>query len=204
MSNKPTDELFDHTFDGIQEYDNPIPSWVNWILLGTVIYSVFHVIYVQFGPGQTVAEEYAAAVRAHEAAKPVVTEAEMKRNEATLSQMMANAEDVAAGRKSFETYCVACHAEQGEGQIGPNLTDDYWIHGDGTLMAIRSVVKKGVLEKGMPSWEMQLSPEQLDEVAAYIGTLRGTDVEGKAPEGELRKPPEGSVEAPPEGETASL
>lgn len=205
MSSKPTDEIFEHAFDGIQEYDNPIPSYVNWILFGTFLYSIFHVIYVEFGPGQTVAEEYASAVQAVQDAKPEVPKEALALNEKSLSVMMSDAEYVASGRQSFETYCVACHAENGEGQIGPNLTDAHWIHGDGSLMAIRGIIKDGVLEKGMPSWEMQLSPDQLNQVSAYVGTLRFTNVPGKEPEGSPVEPQAPTKPTSVEdGETASL
>lgn len=205
MSSKPTDELFDHVYDGIQEYDNPIPAWVNWILIGTIVYSVFHVLYVEFGPGQTVAEEYAAVMQEYEEKMATQDPEEaLALNESTLSLLMSQDAQLQAGAKAFQTYCVACHAEKGQGQIGPNLTDDFWIHGDGSLMAIRKVITEGVLEKGMPSWSVQLSPEQLSQVAAYVGTLRSTNVPGKAPEGEYKESAAATNEAEDEDETASL
>ena len=75
------------------------------------------------------------------------------------------------------------HAEQGQGNIGPNLTDDHWLHGKGTLMDIYGTVHDGVPQKGMPAWSRQLTPAELTKVVAFVGTLRGKDLPGKAPEG---------------------
>jgi cytochrome c oxidase cbb3-type subunit 3 len=83
-------------------------------------------------------------------------------------------------------YCVACHAADGGGGVGPNLTDEYWIHGDGTIQPIFATVKHGVPEKGMIAWKTQLSASQIHEVSSFITTLRGnTPAEPKEPQGEL-------------------
>ena len=88
------------------------------------------------------------------------------------------------GRQVYNVNCASCHGEKGEGLVGPNLTDDFWLHTDGTLMSIRQVVVAGVPAKGMPAWEKMLSPEEMVQVVAFLGTLRGTNVEGKEPQGE--------------------
>jgi cytochrome c oxidase cbb3-type subunit 3 len=96
---------------------------------------------------------------------------------------MANAALMQDARKIFVERCVTCHADRGQGQIGPNLTDGYWIHGGGKLMDIYNVVNEGVQTKGMPTWGRQLSPIELQKVVGYVGTLRGTNIPGKKPEG---------------------
>jgi cytochrome c oxidase cbb3-type subunit 3 len=83
----------------------------------------------------------------------------------------------------FQKRCVQCHGPHGEGGIGPNLTDDSWLHGKGTLMDIFGVVNGGVAGKGMPEWGKQLPKVEIAKAAAYVGTLRGRHVPGKAPEG---------------------
>jgi cytochrome c oxidase cbb3-type subunit 3 len=80
---------------------------------------------------------------------------------------------------------VECHGPKGQGVIGPNLTDDYWLHGKASFMDIYAVVNEGVPAKGMPAWGKKLDPVEVAKLAAYVGTLRGTNLPGKAPEGTL-------------------
>src|SRR5690606_1318027 len=79
-----------------------------------------------------------------------------------------------------------CHGKKAEGLIGPNLTDDYWLNGDGSLLSIYRVINEGVPAKGMPAWNRQLLPVEVSKLAAFVGTLRGTNVSGpKGQEGVL-------------------
>ena len=96
-----------------------------------------------------------------------------------------NASVIAVGKQAFSQNCAACHRLDAGGQIGPNLTDDYWLHG-AAIDQIRKTVTDGVLEKGMPPWGKVLKPAQLDAVVAYVVTLHGTNpANAKAPQGEL-------------------
>jgi cytochrome c oxidase cbb3-type subunit 3 len=136
------------------------------------------------GNGVSVEQAYAMEmeevqkVRAEEAVAAAKDVSEEK-----LAALMADAAAVAAGQAKFQAVCVACHGKQGEGLIGPNLTDAAWLHGDGSLMAIRDVVVNGVVEKGMIPWGPTMAPDELNRVVAYLGTLRGTNVPGKEPQG---------------------
>jgi cytochrome c oxidase cbb3-type subunit 3 len=104
------------------------------------------------------------------------------------------------GKTIFISYCAACHGTQGEGGVGPNMTDNYWIHG-GDIKDLFRVVKYGVPEKGMISWKSQLSPVQMQQVSSYILTLVGTNPPNqKEPQGELYEP---AAETAPEGEPAT-
>lgn len=176
------DRLMDHQYDGIQEYDNPMPRWWVWIYWGSFWFSVAYVFHYWVGNGVSVLEAYdeeakkIAAVQAEAAQKQEVSEA-------TLEKLMNDTGTVEKGNQAFQSKCVACHLEEGQGSIGPNLTDAHWIHGKGTLMDIYQVVAEGSLQKGMPAWNRQLKPEELRAVVAFVGTLRGTDVAGKPPEG---------------------
>ena len=178
------DRLLEHQYDGIQEFDNPMPRWWVWIFWGTFWFSLAYLFHYWAGNGTSVAMSYDEEVkvvnaeRAKEAAKQTVSED-------TLSQMMADTATVETGAAVFQSKCVACHLEKGQGQIGPNLTDSHWILGKGTLMDIYKVVAEGSLVKGMPAWNRQLSPEELRAVVTFVGSIRGTNVEGKAAEGEL-------------------
>jgi cytochrome c oxidase cbb3-type subunit III len=178
------DELLDHEYDGIREFDNPLPRWWVAIFWGTFLFAIgYFVHYHLTGNGKSIAMLYEEDMRAarEERAKAAAGE---KPSEASLSKLMADRELMQDAMVLFHQRCQQCHGPEGAGQIGPNLTDDHWIHGKGTLMDIYDVVSQGVPAKGMPTWEMQLTPVQLREVVALVGTFRGKNLPGKAPEGE--------------------
>ncbi|MBI2377449.1 MAG: c-type cytochrome [Deltaproteobacteria bacterium] len=177
------DPLLNHEYDGIREFDNPTPGWWNWLFLITVIFSVGYAAHYHFGSGRSIAAEYAAEVSEHDQRALELAAKSPAPSEDSLKALGVDAERMAASKAKFVTACGVCHGEKGEGKIGPNLTDAYWIHGKGDLMGIFGVVSKGVLEKGMPSWEKMFKPEELRDLVAYVGTLRATNVPGKAPQG---------------------
>ena len=178
--------LLSHSYDGIQEYDNPTPGWWKWIFLATVIWSVLYVIwYHAGGPGKSIHEEYAVAMADYEAqyagSGPNVTPE-------ALAQLADDPEALAAGKQVFDTNCASCHTTEGKGLVGPNLTDDYQIHGS-TRMDIYQTIHDGVPAKGMIPWGPALPPDQVAAVAAYVSTLRHSNVAGgKAPEGDKVEP----------------
>lgn len=176
------DELLDHAYDGIQEFDNPMPRWWTRLFWGTLLFSLGYLFHYWIGNGESDADGYAAEMKvvAAERAQEALAQ---RVSEATLLSVMNDPASVSAGGQVFTGKCVACHLEKGQGSIGPNLTDRSWIHGQGQLMDIFQVVSDGVLAKGMPAWSRQLSPAELRQVVAYVGTLRGTLVPGKAAEG---------------------
>ena len=184
--NKP-DHLLDHSYDGIQEFDNPMPRWWVYLFWATIIFSILYFFNVPgFGVGKGRIADYdrdiAAAASAdakRKAAQPAGASGEQ------LAAMTKDASVVALGKQVFGQNCAACHRADAGGQIGPNLADDYWLHG-GTLEQIHKTVVDGVLEKGMPPWGKVLKPNQLDAVVAYVYTLRGTNPPNpKAPQGDL-------------------
>ncbi|HVU04553.1 MAG TPA: cbb3-type cytochrome c oxidase N-terminal domain-containing protein [Polyangiaceae bacterium] len=175
-------DLTDHEYDGIQEYDNPMPRW--WVLIfwGSFYFAFSYFMWFHVYFKGSVKEDYAADMTAYreEMAKKAlganVTEEALEKLTKDPA-MMADAQGI------FQKRCVQCHAANGQGLIGPNLTDDFWIHGKGTLMDIYGVVNGGVPAKGMPEWGKQLSAIEVAKAAAYVGTLRGKHLPGKAPEG---------------------
>lgn len=184
--NSQSDQLLDHEYDGIQEYDNPMPRW--WLLTfyGGIIYSVIYAFNIgPIGNGKGRIADYEASIAAYEAQKPQDT------GPLSASEIAAFAADPAvqeAGKSVYGSYCAACHAPDGGGLIGPNLTDNYALHG-GTPADIYHVVDVGVLDKGMPPWGKSLKPEQLRSVVAYVVSLHGTTPKSpKAPQGELIQP----------------
>jgi cytochrome c oxidase cbb3-type subunit 3 len=175
----------DHEYDGIQEYDNPMPGWWVWIFRGTFYFGVCYFLWFHvYMKGTPISEEYAQDMRAYR-------EQEAKRamgskvTEEGLDKLMSNATVVSDAAGIFKARCVLCHNHDGQGLIGPNLTDNYWIHGQGKLMDIYGVVNDGVAAKGMPAWGRQLSPIEVAKVVAYVGSIRGRGLPGKPPEGVL-------------------
>lgn len=183
-----------HSYDGIQEYDNPMPRWWVWIFIGTAVYSLFYFVHFQLGHGDSVEEAYAAEMKRFDAAEAERMANLGEVNQETLEKMSENSAMLAAGESAYQTHCASCHEATGGGSIGPNLTDEHWIHGDGTLMAIYQTVSNGVVAKGMPAWNRTLTPNDLRAVVAYVGAkLVGKDVEGgKEPQGEIPERLEGN------------
>ena len=175
------DRLLEHSYDGIQEYDNPMPRW--WVLSfwGTIIFAVlyvFNVAGIGTGAGRIAAyEKEMAAFRVAHPAPSGPTSADK------LLAMTKDDREVAAGKAVFLKNCVVCHGPDGGGIIGPNLTDEAWIHG-GKIEEINATITNGVLAKGMPPWGKLLPPGEVDAVTTYVWSLQGTKpAKPKAPEG---------------------
>lgn len=177
---KVNDEILDHDYDGIREYDNPLPGW--WVALFWlgIVFGVVYVPYYLFGPGPLAAEEYAEEMAAAAAAMP-------EKKALSSDDLLAAQKDparIAKGKETFGKLCAACHVADGGGLVGPNLTDDFWIHG-GSMADVVEVVTEGVPEKGMISWKTQLSPDEIVDVSAFVKSLRGTTpANPKEPQGE--------------------
>lgn len=183
------DRLLDHEYDGIKEYDNPMPRWWLATFWVTIAFSVLYVLNVPglgIGPGR-LAEYETEMARAAELAQ---------RNDplggVTAEQIVAAARDPAAGeigRATFTSMCASCHAADGGGLIGPNLTDDAFLHGGQPLDVFRTIAE-GVAAKGMPPWGKILKPDQLVAVAGYVVAMQGsTPAKPKAPEGARMQAP---------------
>lgn len=175
---KPVEQEADidlgHDYDGIRELDNRLPPW--W-LYGFYICIIFSVIYLwrfhvtHSGPSSE--EEYKMAMAIAEKQKEeYLKKAANNIDENTVVMMDGPA--IAAGEALFVANCAACHGKQGEGTVGPNLTDDYWLHG-GSIRDIFKTIKYGVPEKGMRSWQEDLSPVKIAQISSYIRSLRGTN-----------------------------
>lgn len=178
------DRLLEHSYDGIQEYDNPLPGWWKWVFFLSVVFAVPYTIYYEVGNGPTMHQTHQQDV----ASMKSLQKAFEKKNAAkdlgkTLLTARKNQQALAAGMKIFQTKCSACHLIDGGGSIGPNLTDDHWLYGN-TLKQIYKLIRSGKENKGMPPWEKQLSYKELIQVAVYVSTLEGKKpAKAKAPEG---------------------
>jgi cytochrome c oxidase cbb3-type subunit 3 len=177
--------LLDHNYDGIHELNNHLPPWWVYLFYITIIFAVvylfnYHVLNLQPLPSK----EYALEMET--AAKEVALYKKMYANniDETNVKITTDASELAAGKEVYLKECKACHGEKGEGGTGPNLTDEFWLHG-GDIKYIFKTIKVGVQEKGMISWEKKLKPDVMRNVASYIITLQGTNPpNAKAPQGE--------------------
>ena len=183
---KEADILLDHNYDGIKELDNALPPW--WvamfyitIAMGVVYFGYFH--YYEFGPLS--AEEYAIEMERAEAAKERYQQSQA--NNIDLANLVTLTDEgaLATGGGVFNVNCAACHGQLGEGGVGPNLTDNYSIHG-ADIKSVFLTVKNGVPEKGMIAWKTQIRPADIHAVSSYIMTLKGTNPpNAKEPQGDL-------------------
>lgn len=178
------DHLLDHDYDGIQELDNSLPPWWKWGFYITIAFSVIYILrFHVLDAGPNPEEEYKTEM----SMAAVQIEAYRKASGETVDEKtvtMADAAGIADGAKIYAQSCLACHGAKGEGGVGPNLTDDYWLHG-GTINDVFKTIKFGVPDKGMQAWEKMFSPTQLKNLSSYIKSIRGTNPpNGKAPQGE--------------------
>ena len=171
---KEQDILLDHDYDGIQELDNNLPPRWKWGFYITIIAAVIYMLaYHDTGTGKLQAEEYAdeLAVAAKQKEERMKNSAENITEENVTA--LVDAAEIAKGKDIYDKNCSACHMADGGGMVGPNLTDNYWLHGGGVKNIFKTITY-GVPAKGMISWQAQLSPKQIQEVTSFILTLHGT------------------------------
>ncbi|MBI1780280.1 MAG: c-type cytochrome [Sphingobacteriales bacterium] len=183
---KEADIDLGHEYDGIRELDNRLPPW--W-LYGFYITIIFAVVYFYRAEvshaAPSSAEEYQAAVAKANAQQEERLKDQKNRVDENTVVLITDKAELEKGKTVFMSTCTPCHGQQAQGIVGPNLTDDYWIHG-GKINDIFKTIKYGYPEKSMQSWKDQLSPVQIAEVASYIKSLRGTNPPGaKEKQGEL-------------------
>ena len=176
--------LLTHGYDGIREYDNPLPGWWKSIFLGTVIFAGFYGLYfhlMEWGP--TDHQQYRAALADYEGKKGLRDLAEAANvSEKSLAAASLDPKVVEHGAQLFKTKCATCHLEDGRGLIGPNLTDLRQLHGD-TRMHLYATITKGIPGTAMLAWGEQLPQTELLAAAAFVITLRGKSIVGKPGEG---------------------
>lgn len=177
--------LTNHEYDGIRELDNNLPPWWKGLFYATIVFGGLYLVnFHVLGTGMTQSEEYE-----YEMAMAEKQVAEYKAALAASSDPaevpVTGPEAIAAGKKVYQKFCSACHGAQGQGGIGPNFADQYWIHG-GNMANIITTIEEGVPAKGMIAWKNQLSGPEIQQVAAFIYDLEGTNPDGqKEPQGEL-------------------
>ena len=172
-----------HEYDGIIELDNALPRWWVYVLLGTMVFALGYWFWFEvfrFSPSPQ--QAYHAEMQDVYAAEAARLAAEGSVTSESLVALSRDDATVARGRQVFTTTCQACHAAGGAGNIGPNLTDEYWLYG-GTPEQMFHTVTHGT-PRGMPAWGPQLSAQRVQSVVAYLVTIKDTHAaNGKAPQG---------------------
>jgi cytochrome c oxidase cbb3-type subunit III len=173
-----------HVYDGIVENNHPLPTWWKWTLYGAIVFAVvywFDVEKLHVHPSLAETNDARVAAQARARAEEAIAMGAI--DDAVLVSMSKDSTLMAQGRDIFVGTCATCHRTDGGGNIGPNLTDGYWLHG-GKPANIHTCVHDGVPSKGMPTWAPQLGAQKVAAVAAYVLTMKNTNVAGgKSPQG---------------------
>ncbi|MEZ4704374.1 MAG: cbb3-type cytochrome c oxidase N-terminal domain-containing protein [Bdellovibrionota bacterium] len=182
MSENEKDQLRSTQYDGIQEYDNDLPKWWQATFYATLIFGFFYwMFHYTFDEGRSQNEILTKQIQAYE------KQQESNSPSPESMDFYAMAQDhtvVDEGKKVFATYCQSCHGEHAQGLIGPNLTDEYWIHGGKPTQMIH-VIENGVIEKGMTPWKGVLSSSKIHQVVAYVISMQGSNPSNpKEPQGD--------------------
>jgi cytochrome c oxidase cbb3-type subunit III len=185
-----------HNYDGIRELDNKLPPWWLGMMYGSIIFAFIY-MYHYHGTGSewSSTSEYLSEMESAEKIKSAYLDKMANKVNENTVEVLLDEIALGEGKSIFDANCAACHGFKGEGSIGPNFTDKYWIHGGG-IKNVFKTIKYGVPEKGMIAWKAQMGPAAMQKVASYILTLEGTDPPNqKAKEGKEWEPEEESEEA---------
>jgi cytochrome c oxidase cbb3-type subunit III len=175
------DVMLDHDYDGIKELDNVLPPWWVNLFYATIIFGLIYMLRFHVFGDYNQAQEYIAEVELAQMEiekNKVISPDDMNVDKVTL---LADAESLARGKEIFTNVCAACHKPDGAGQIGPNLTDEYWILGGGIKNVFKTISEGGREGKGMVPWKATLKPTEIQKVASYVLSLQGTKPAGAKP-----------------------
>jgi len=187
---KEADIVLDHDYDGIKELDNSLPPWWLYGFYLSIIIGIGYVYVYHFSDlGNSQLEEYEIAIQEGEDQKADFAARQTNSIDENNLAALTDANAMEVGHRIYISRCAACHGPEGQGTVGPNLTDDYWIHG-GDIKSVYKTIKNGVPEKGMIAWKAQLKPSTIIKVASYIKSLKGTNPPNpKAKQGQLHEDP---------------
>ncbi|MEO8116721.1 MAG: cbb3-type cytochrome c oxidase N-terminal domain-containing protein [Bacteroidota bacterium] len=194
MNTKSVDPLSEeeinlgHDYDGIGELDNPTPPWWQWGFVASIIFAIIYLythLVSHSAPNQL--QELAFANQEAAEKQKLYLETSAGNVDENTAVYLSDPTDLAEGKSVFTSVCAACHGADGGGIVGPNLTDDYWLHG-GSIKEIFKTIKYGVPEKGMKSWKDDYPPKKIEQIASYIHSIHGTKpTTPKAPQGDIYK-----------------
>ncbi len=178
--------MLDHDYDGIKELDNVLPPWWVYLFLGCIVFAVIYLVRFEIlgAPDQEMELKNEMAQAKIEVAAYMKTAPDMM-DEKTVT-LLTDAAAIAEGKTIFTKNCIACHRADAGGQIGPNLTDEQWILGGGIKNLFHTITNGGRDGKGMIAWKGTLKPKEIQTVASYVISLKGSNPKDpKAPEGEI-------------------
>lgn len=162
--------LADHEYDGIQELDNDLPPWWKWLFYITIVFGIIYLLKLWVFKSDDLNQNKEFEKEMAEVANLPSQQAQSASFEI---KQLTDAASIAAGKDIYDKNCAVCHTPDGGGLVGPNFTDDYWIHGN-SMEDMFKIVTDGVLDKGMTPFKDQLPPQKRLEVLSYIITLHGT------------------------------
>lgn len=177
------DQVFDHEYDGIKEYDNPMPRWWVYIFAGTCLFVFPYIVYYHFGQGPSVHDKLDAEIAAY-AEQLMATYGELEPDVPTLVRYMQDDVAMTGMAGLFKGKCAQCHQADGSGNVGPNLTDEHYVN-IAQIVDIPELITNGLATKGMPAWGDRLTETQIVLLSSYVARLRDNPVPGKPPEGEI-------------------
>lgn len=173
-----------YEYDGITEYDNPCPAWLMYVFYFTVFLAIFFIGY-HFGSSSK-DEMLKAYMDKLQKSQSQALEQVPEVSETKLVALLEEPAALSSGKEIFDGKCALCHGVVGEGLIGPNLIDNYWLHGTGKISDIAAAIRSGIPDKGMVAWQGRIPEENILQIAAYIKSLKGIQSENaKEPEGRL-------------------
>jgi len=175
----------DHDFDGIKELNNPIPFWFNLLFYTTIAVAfVYLLVFHVFEVGSLQGKEYETEMANAEISRQEYIKKAGNLIDENSVVLLTDKNKIHEGAEIFTSKCVVCHGDKGEGKVGPNLTDEYWLHG-GDVKSIFKTIKYGVPSKGMVAWQNSMNGSQMQELASFILSLQGTNPPGgKDPQGD--------------------
>jgi cytochrome c oxidase cbb3-type subunit 3 len=174
-----------HDYDGIRELDNKIPSWWRYAFYASIVFGGIY-LYRMF-VSETLPDQFRELQAANHIAA-IQKEAYLRNAANNVDEnnvTLLDASAIAEGAMLFSKNCQACHGDKGQGGVGPNLTDDYWLH-SGSLKDIFKSIKYGWQEKGMKAWKDDFSPQQIAQLSSYVKSIQGSNPPAaKEPQGTL-------------------
>lgn len=181
--------LMNHSYDGIEEFDNPLPGWWRATFWATIVFAAGYYVWFHVTPWHSTPDsKYKQDLVVYEQGRDVRAAREAANvSEDMLAEESTRAETIDHGAKIFAARCASCHTEDGHGLIGPNLTDLYQLHGS-TRMDIYNTISNGVQGTAMPAWGEQMPATDVVAVAAFVIPMRGKNIAGKAPDGHPVEP----------------
>lgn len=175
-----------HEYDGIKELNNPLPNWWLWLFLVTIIFAFFYVTHYSLGGSGFTSDGLLQMQMAEIDAQKLKKKDELSTDEPIrIEEILSSPDKLEEGGKVFTQSCASCHGDKGQGGIGPNLVDAYWIHSKGEYKGIMNAINKGFPNKGMPPWETLIPANKRPLLAAFVLKLQGSNPPNpKAPQGD--------------------